>query len=88
MTDADRYFQTLAVPGSLFYHPPREAHVASFDEQNPFKPSYLWLVSQTVPAANQNRRRFVHSLAALGFAGDRRTAGGRCRWARRTRSAT
>ena len=65
MTDADRYFQTLAVPGSLFYHPPREAHVASFDEQNPFKPSYLWLVSQTVPAANRNRRRFVHSLAAL-----------------------
>ena len=39
--------------------------VASFDEQNPFKPSYLWLVSQTVPAANRNRRRFVHSLATL-----------------------
>ena len=39
--------------------------MASFDEQNPFKPSYLCLVSQTVPAANQNRRRFVHSLAAL-----------------------
>ena len=40
MADTDRYFQTLAVPGSLFYHPPRESRVASFDEQNPFKPSY------------------------------------------------
>ena len=63
--DVDRCFQHLPVPGSLFFHPPQETRVESFDAKSPFKPTYTWLVSQPVPAERQNRRRFVHSLATL-----------------------
>ena len=65
MADFDSYFQTASVPGSLFFHQPREVRIESFDEQSPFKPSYTWLVSQPVPSGAQNRRRFVHGLATL-----------------------
>ena len=65
MGDFDRYFQTAGTPGSLFFHQPSEIHVPSFDQRGPFQPSYAWLVSQPVPAGEQNRRRFVHSLATL-----------------------
>lgn len=65
MPDADRYFQGLTVPGSLFYHPPIETRIPSFDDKSPFKPCYTWLASQPLPSAWQNRRRFVHSLATL-----------------------
>jgi hypothetical protein len=65
MADFDRYFQSAATTGSLFFHQPSEVHIASFDQTGPFKSSYAWLVSQPVPAGEQNRRRFVHSLAAL-----------------------
>ena len=65
MADVDRYFQTGGTPGSLFFHQPREVHIESFDQKSPFKPSYTWLVSQPVPSGQQNRRRFVHSLATL-----------------------
>jgi hypothetical protein len=65
MPDVDRCFQGLAVPGSLFFHHPQEARIESFDQKSPFKPTYTWLVSQLPPAGRQNRRRFVHSLAAL-----------------------
>ena len=65
MADIDRYFQTLGVPGQPCSSIRRaRSHVASFDEKSPFKPSYLWLVSQTVPAARIGAR-FVHSLATL-----------------------
>jgi len=65
MTDIDRYFQNLSNPGSLFFHPPREVRIESFDRKSPFEPSYTWLISQPAPADQQNRRRFVHSLATL-----------------------
>jgi hypothetical protein len=65
MADVDRYFQTADTTGSLFFHQPREVRVASFDQKGPFKASYAWLVSQPVPAGDQNRQRFVHSLATL-----------------------
>ena len=65
MADFDRYFQTAGASGSLFFHQPHEVRVASFDQQSPFKPSYTWLVSQATPAGQENRRRFVHSLATL-----------------------
>ena len=43
-----------AVPGSLFFHPPRESpHVESFDQKSPFKPSYTWLVSQPAPSGSR-----------------------------------
>ncbi len=65
MPDVDRYFQTLALPGSLFFHQPQEVRIPSFDEKCPFKPCYAWLASHPVPSGSQNRRRFVHSLATL-----------------------
>lgn len=65
MPDVDQYFAELAVPGSLFFHAPQELRLPSFDERSPFRPTYTWLVSHPVPSAQQNRRRFVHSLATL-----------------------
>lgn len=65
MSDFDRCFQPAAITGSLFFHAPREVRIESFDQKSPFKPSYAWLVSQPVPSGEQNRRRFVHSLATL-----------------------
>ena len=65
MPDLDRYYQGVSVPGSLFFHPPQEVRLASFDEKSPFKPCYAFLASQLVPSGAQNRRRFVHSLATL-----------------------
>jgi len=63
--DVDRCFQNLAPSGSIFFHPPQEVRLASFDRQSPFKPCYAWLATQPVPSAWQNRRRFIHSLATL-----------------------
>ena len=65
MPDVDEYFRRLPVTGSLFYHPPQQTRVRSFDEVSPFKPSYTELVSQVSPSSSENRRRFVHSVASL-----------------------
>ncbi|MGA2068516.1 MAG: family 10 glycosylhydrolase [Thermoguttaceae bacterium] len=65
MAEADYYFHGLPRPGSLFFHPPQEAHIPSFDQKSPFKSSFAWLVTETVPSGAQNRRRFVHALAAM-----------------------
>jgi len=65
MPDADRSFQSLSIPGSLFFHQPKEVRIKSFDEKSPFQPSYAWLVTQPVPTGRHNRQRFVHSLATL-----------------------
>jgi len=58
-------FEEMSVPGSLFFHEPREIRVASFDAKSPFQPAYTSLVTQTVPSGDQNRRRLVRSLADL-----------------------
>lgn len=65
LPDTDRYYQGLSPPGSLFYHAPQEARLASFDDKCPFRPCYTHLATQAVPSAWQNRRRFAHALAAL-----------------------
>jgi hypothetical protein len=65
MSDVDRCFQKLPAPGSLFFHQPQEVHIESFDRKSPFKPSYTCLILQPTPSGQQNRRRFVHSLATL-----------------------
>ena len=65
MSEADRYFQGLRVPGELFFHPPQEIRVPSFDEKSPFRPCYTWLASEPLPSDARNRRRFAHSLATL-----------------------
>ena len=63
--DIDRYFQTAATSGSLFFRQPREVHIESFDQKSPLGPGYSWFVAQPSPSDEQNRRRFVHSLATL-----------------------
>jgi hypothetical protein len=63
--DLDRYFQPLWPSGALFFHQPQELRLASFDEKAPFRPCYTWLAAQPVPSGDQNRRRFIHSLATL-----------------------
>lgn len=63
--DIDDYFNAQPTAGSLFFHPPQEVHVESFDKASPFKTTYTGLTTQCVPSAEQNRRRFVHSLATL-----------------------
>jgi hypothetical protein len=63
--DMELPFAGLPMPGSLFFHEPQGVRIASFDEKSPFEPTYTWLATQPVPAAWQNRRRFVHGLAAM-----------------------
>jgi hypothetical protein len=65
MPDADECFSAMPTSGSLFFHRPQETRLASFDEQSPFKSSYTWLATHAVPSDHQNRRRFVHAMAAL-----------------------
>src|SRR5205823_7445941 len=65
--EVDRLFSGGRDSGSLFYHEPQKARLASFDAKSPFGPAntYTWLVSQMSPSGDRNRRRFVHSLATL-----------------------
>lgn len=65
--EMDRLFANSRQPGSLFYHEPQKARLASFDAKSPFGAAntYTWLVSQMSPSGDRNRRRFVHSLATL-----------------------
>lgn len=63
LPDADRVFHDTALAGSLFFHPPQRNGLPSFDEKGPFHPGTLEQLVQTVPAARQNRRRFLRSLA-------------------------
>jgi hypothetical protein len=65
LSEVDRYFRGNGVSGSLFFHPPREVRIESFDAKSPFKSSETWLISQPTPSGDENRRRFVHSLATL-----------------------
>jgi hypothetical protein len=62
--EMDRLFAGGA-RGTLFYHEPQKARLASFDLASPFGAAntYTWLVSQMTPSGERNRRRFVHSLA-------------------------
>ena len=57
MADIDRYFQALTTSGSLFFHPARESHIESFDHKSPFKPAYMWMLSEPSLSGQQNRRR-------------------------------
>ena len=65
MPDVDRVFQDFALRGSVFFHQPQRIHLSSFDEKSPFRPTYADLATELVPSDNQNRQRFVHSLAQL-----------------------
>ena len=50
LPDTDAAFAGLPQPGSLFFHPPQEVRIASFDEQSPFKSTYTWLVTHATPS--------------------------------------
>lgn len=65
--EIDRLFSGAPRSGSLFFHEPQKARLASFDVKSPFGPAntYTWLVSEMSPSGDRNRRRFVHSLATL-----------------------
>ena len=65
--EMDRLVANGRQTGSLFYHEPQKARLASFDAKSPFGAAntYTWLVSQMSPSGDRNRRRFVHSLATL-----------------------
>ncbi|HUY91240.1 MAG TPA: hypothetical protein VMV10_21055 [Pirellulales bacterium] len=64
-SNLDRQFAGAAHGGSLFYHEPQEARLESFDAKSPFTRTYAWLAAQPLPSGAENRRRFVHALAAL-----------------------
>src|SRR5262249_40460445 len=65
--EMDRLFAASPATGSLFFHQPQKARLASFDAKSPFWQSntYAWLVSQMSPSGDRNRRRLIHSLATL-----------------------
>ncbi len=65
--EMDRLVANGRQTGSLFYHEPQKARLASFDIKSPFGAvnTYTWLVSQMSPSGDKNRQRFVHSLATL-----------------------
>jgi hypothetical protein len=63
--DAETLFSQAAATGSLFFHDPREVRLSSFDEKSPFRETFTLLLAQPAPSEDENRRRFVHSLATL-----------------------
>ena len=65
--EMDRLVANGRQTGSLFYHEPQKARLASFDVKSPFGAAntYTWLVSEMSPSGDKNRQRFVHSLATL-----------------------
>jgi len=64
MSEAAVFFRSLPQSGSLFFHPPQEIRVPSFDQKVAIKSSSALLLTQAVPAGMQNRQRFAESLAA------------------------
>ncbi len=63
--DIDRRLERLSTTAAQLYHEPQTMRVYDFERQSPFKSTYCWLVSQPTPVGAQNRRRFVHAVAAL-----------------------
>jgi hypothetical protein len=61
----DRLFAEQPTPAALFYHEPQEGPLEGFEAKNPFKGTPARRVAQPLPAAQHNRRRFVHAMAAL-----------------------
>ncbi len=59
----DRLFATAKHPASLFFHPPHQMRLSSFDDKSPFGSTYTWLVTQSSPSGWANRQRFAHSIA-------------------------
>ena len=63
MSEASSYFRGLPQAGSLFFHPPQEVHLPSFDQKVAIKSSSTLLLTQAVPSGMQNRQRLAEGLA-------------------------
>ena len=63
MSEAASFFRSLPQAGSLFFHPPQEVRVPSFDQKAAIKSSSALLLMQAVPSGMQNRQRFAEGLA-------------------------
>jgi hypothetical protein len=64
MAEAAAFFRSLPQSGGLFFHPPQEARLPSFDQKAAIKSSTVLLLTQAVPSGMQNRKRFAESIAA------------------------
>ncbi|MBL8826540.1 MAG: family 10 glycosylhydrolase [Planctomycetaceae bacterium] len=62
-TEWDQQFVDVDEPAWLFFHPPLESRLPSFDQKSPFKKTNLRLVTEASPAGARNRQRFAHALA-------------------------
>jgi len=62
MSEAASFFRSLPQAGSLFFHPPQDVRVPSFDQKVAIKSSDVLLLMQAVPSGIQNRQRFAESL--------------------------
>jgi len=62
MSEATSFFRGLPQAGSLFFHPPQDVHIPSFDQKVAIKSSDSLLLMQAVPSGIQNRQRFAESL--------------------------
>ncbi|MGQ9562194.1 MAG: family 10 glycosylhydrolase [Thermogutta sp.] len=49
--------------GALFYHPPQEIRLPSFDQRSPIQPAMTAIIHQPVPWGFENRRRYAQALA-------------------------
>ena len=62
--EAAFFFRGLPQSGSLFFHPPQEIRIPSFDQKVAIKSSCTLLLTQAVPSGPRNRQRFAENLAA------------------------
>ncbi len=51
------------MPGVLFYHPPQEIRLPSFDARSPIQPAFTAIIHQPVAWGLENRRRYAQALA-------------------------
>ena len=59
------FAQNRVSSGALFLHEPNEVrNIPSFDAASPFRPTLTQIATRAVPCDFQNRKRFIHQLAA------------------------
>lgn len=54
-----------AVPGLLFYHPPQELRIPTFEAHSPIQPANTTMIHQPIPFGWENRRRFAQGLGEM-----------------------
>lgn len=64
-SEFDFEFQMGPQSGTLFFHPPKQYQLPSFDKRNPYQPSSLKFLAQSSPSGSWNRQRFAHALASM-----------------------